>query len=57
METYYIAEGTLINALWCDLNRKEIKSEAMYIHIIDSLCCSAETITTLFVNWIYHDTK
>ena len=23
----------------------------------ESLHCSAETITTLFVNWIYHDTK
>ena len=47
METYYIAEGTLINALWCGLNRKEIKSEAMYIHIIDSLGCSVETSTIL----------
>ena len=46
MEIYSIAEGTLLK-LCGDLNGKEIKSEYMYIHIADSLCCTVETNTVL----------
>ena len=27
------------------------------IYMAESLCCSFETITTLFVNWLYCNTK
>ena len=27
------------------------------IYMVESLCCSPETVTTLFVNWLYPNTK
>ena len=30
---------------------------ATYICMAESLCCLPEAITTLFVNWLYHNTK
>ena len=42
MRTYYIAQGTLLNAL-CDQNGKEIqKREDICIHAADSPCCTVE---------------
>ena len=42
-----ILEGTLLSAMW-DLNGKEIQKRGeICIHTADSLCCMAETNTTL----------
>ena len=47
MRTYYIAQGTPLNAL-CDLNGKEIQKRGdICTHITDSLYCTAETKKTL----------
>ena len=47
MKTYCTAQGILLNAL-CDLNGKEIqKGGDICTGITDSLCCTAETNTTL----------
>ena len=38
----------LYSMLWSELNGKEIQGRGdMYIHVADSLCCTAETNTTL----------
>ena len=29
----------------------------IYVYMPESLCCPPETITTLFVNWLYSNTK
>ena len=29
----------------------------MYIYMAESLCCSSETLITLFVNWLYSNKK
>ena len=43
MRNYYLAQGTLLNAL-CDVNGKEIqKREDIRIHRADSPCCMVET--------------
>ena len=50
MRTYCIAQETQLNSaqLCGDLNGKEIqKREDICIRIADSLCCTAETNTTL----------
>ena len=33
MRTYCIAQGTLLNALGGDLNRKKVKREGAYVYI------------------------
>ena len=44
MKTDCIAEGTILS----DLNGKKIQGRGdICIHVIDSLCCTAETNTTL----------
>ena len=46
MRTYCIAQGTLLNALWCPKWEGNPKRRG-YIHRADSFCCAAETNTTL----------
>ena len=47
MRTYRLAQGTLPKAM-CDVNRKEIqKGGDVCTCMADSLCCPAETNTTL----------
>ena len=44
MKTDCIAKGAILS----DLNRKKIQGKGdICIHVIDSLCCTAETNTTL----------
>ena len=51
MRTYYITQGTLLNAL-CDLKGKEVqKGGDTWISGADSLCCTPETNTTLEGNY------
>ena len=51
MRTYYITQGTLLNAL-CDLKGKEVqKGGDTWICVADSLCCTPETNTTLEGNY------
>ena len=48
MTTCSIAQGTLLTVLCGDLNGNEIqKRGGMCINVADSLCCTAETNTTL----------
>ena len=50
MRTYSIAQGTLYSVLCDDLNGKEIiKRWDISIHIVDQLCCTSETNTTIKV--------
>ena len=52
MRTYCTAQGTLPNVL-CDLNgKKSQKRGDICMNIADSLCCAAETNTTLQRNCI-----
>ena len=47
MRTYCIAKGALFNALWY-MKEKEIQKRGdICIYTVDSLCCTAETNTTL----------
>ena len=47
MRTHCITQGTLLNARG-DLKGKEIQKRGeVCIHISESLCCTAETNTTL----------
>ena len=48
MRAYCRAQGTLYSVLYDDLNGEEIQKRGdTYIHIADSLCCTAETNITL----------
>ena len=59
MKTNFIAQKTLLNALWLkkkmlcgDLKGKEVqKMGDVCIYRVDLLCCTAETITTLESNY------
>ena len=43
MRTYYIGQGTLLTACG-DLNGNEIQKRGdSFIHMTDSLCCSADS--------------
>jgi len=46
--TYWIAHGTLLNVLWQPGWERGL-GENRY--------CPPETITTLFINWLYPNTK
>ena len=54
---YFTAEGTLLNVMW------QAEWEGIWgkmdtcICMAESLCCLPGTITTLFVNWLYLNTK
>ena len=48
----YCIQRELYSVLFVDLNGKEIqKREDICIHIADSHCCTAETNTTLKINY------
>ena len=43
MRTYYITQGTLLNALWLSKWEEIRKRGDIYTHIADSFYCTAET--------------
>ena len=47
MGTYCIAQGTLLNALWCPKQEGNSKERGCMRMYGDSFCCAVETNTTL----------
>ena len=47
MRTYCLIQGTLLSALWGPKWEGNPKKSNICIHIAESLCCTAETNTTL----------
>lgn len=50
MGTYCIMKGTLLNTLYCPIWKKNLKRVDICKCITDSLCCTPETDTTLYIN-------
>ena len=52
-----MAQGILLNVM-CQSGWEGSLGENGYMHIMtESLCCPPETITTLFLSWLYPNTK
>ena len=52
MGTYYIAQGTLLSALWWSKQKENLKGGDICIHIVDFFCCAGEANTTLQNNYV-----
>ena len=52
-----MAQGILLNVM-CLSGWEGSSGENGYMHIMtEPLCCPPETITTLFLSWLYPNTK
>ena len=54
---YFTAQGTLLNAMWQPEWEEVWGKMDTCVCMAGSLCCLPGTITTLFVNWLYLNTK
>ena len=56
--TYLIAQGTLLRfLLWQPELEGSLEKMDACVCVAESLSCSPATMTSWFVNWLYHDTK
>ena len=48
-----IAHGTLFSVMWQPRWEESLGENGYMYMMAESLCCTPETNTTLFVNWLY----